>query len=114
MEHILTILLLSIVSALVGFGFKRMQDYDMIFRWYSDWLETLSGKNKFLYYFTKPFGRCIICNTTWIGMLLTFILFPVLFKQSSLLVFDIIIVGVASAGIVVLITNKYETMQNAL
>lgn len=110
MEHVLTLLLMSIVAALVGFGFKRMQDYDMIFEWYGKWLNYLASKNKFLYYLTKPFGRCIICNTVWIGMLLTFIFFP----RQHLLVFDIITVGFASAGIVVMITNKYELMQNAL
>lgn len=146
---------MSIVAAFVGFGFKRMQDPDMIFSWYGEWLNYLSGnpfrtlrskiflfkfwwntlrpyskrfkfdyskdkfamhpvpvykQSKFLYYFTKPLGRCIICNTVWIGMLLTFILFP----MQHLIVFDIITVGVASAGIVVLISNKYELMQNAL
>lgn len=110
MEHIMAILLLSIISAFVGFGFQRMQDFDMIFRWYHNWLESLSDKNKFWYYFTKPLGRCIICNTTWIGMFLAFMFF----QDLPLLFLSIFIVGVASAGIVVLITNKYETMQNAL
>jgi hypothetical protein len=154
MEHILAILLLSIVAAFVGFGFKRMQDFDMIFEWYGKWLAYLAGhkfwtftytvlmikiawnrkvfkwlqfdlnndkymsnpnlvqrkESKFLYYFTKPLGRCIICNTTWIGMFLGFILF----RDLPLLFINIFTVGVASAGIVVMISNKYELMQNAL
>jgi archaellum biogenesis protein FlaJ (TadC family) len=131
MIHLIAILLLSTVSALVGFGFRRMQDPDMIFEWYRKWLEKLPIKkdplwftefhhtneyikSKFIYYLTKPLGICIICNTTWIGMLLTFIFAPVIFEDSSLLVFDIIIVGIVSAGIVVMISNKYEQIQNTL
>lgn len=147
---------MSIIAAFVGFGFKRMQDPDMIFYSYGNWLTYMAytefktfrysifafkswwnlrrpcsnrfkfnfSKDKFaisanipmrrksrlMYYLTKPIGRCIICNTTWIGMLLVFIFFP----RQHLIVFDIITVGVASAGIVVMIANKYETMQNAL
>jgi hypothetical protein len=152
MEHILALLLMSIISAWVGFGFNRMQDPDMIFSWYKDWLEYLAGhkfktlrfriflfkiswngrmpiylwfdlskakymnfstvparkKSKFLYYFTKPIGRCIICNTTWIGMCLGFIFF----RTNPRFVLDTLIVGVASAGIVVMIINKYHNLQN--
>lgn len=109
MNDISAILLLSIVSALVGFGFQRMMDPYMIFRFYHDWLEEISAKNLTLYYITKPFGRCIVCNTTWIGIVLSIIFFdPPLFPLYM------IIVGVASAGIVVLIANIYEYLQNAL
>ena len=130
MIHLFAILLLSIISALVGFGFQRMMDPNMIFEWYHKWLEKFPyiydstwyldvraeryKKSKFLYYLTKPLGICIICNTTWIGMLLTFIFSRVIFEDSSFLVLDIITVGVASAGIVVMIVNKYEQMQRVL
>jgi hypothetical protein len=151
MEHIMALLLLSIISAYIGFGFNRMQDPDMIFEWYGNWLNYLAGfrfktighrifhfklwwnylrpnsrwfkfdfskeiskdctirrKSKFLYYITKPLGRCIICNTTWIGMFLGFIFF----RDLPLLFLNIFIVGVASAGIVVMIINRYHNLQD--
>lgn len=124
----MALLLLSIISAYIGFGFNRMQDPDMIFAWYKEWLEQLpysikelsyeealatgktriKRKNKLIYYITKPLGICIICNTTWIGMFLAFMLF----RGQPLLFLNIFIVGVASAGIVVMIINKYHNLQN--
>jgi len=110
MNDITAIFLLSIISAFVGFGFQRMMDFDMIFFWYGEWLQKTSKKNLTLYYVTKPLGRCILCNTTWIGVMLTI----VFFYDPPLFLLYMLIVGVASAGMVIIIVNLYHLIQNAL
>jgi hypothetical protein len=107
MNYLISILLLSIICAFIGFGFNRMQDPDMIFSWYKNLLEYLGSKSKILHYIVKPLGMCIICNTTWIGMISAFITL----HQHKLLLFSVISVGVCSAGIVVLIINKFNQLQ---
>lgn len=150
-SHILSLLILSIISAFIGFAFQRMMDADMIFEKYKDFLNYLANKkwyhygyvrlniklslNKYLpkwlrfdilndtfvydsskyikskstilYYITKPLGRCVICNTTWIGIILT--LFYSNMEWRTILY--CIIVGCTSAGLVVLIVNYYNMLQ---
>jgi hypothetical protein len=135
LDLLIALILLSIISAFIGFGFNRMQDPDMIFQWYREWLNrmpyipikryqidylsTVSNpkpilttirhkKSMFLYYLSKPLGLCIICNTTWIGMILTTIF---LFKGDWIIILYDLIVGCSSAGLVVLIVNKYNQLQ---
>jgi hypothetical protein len=128
LSHILSILILSIVSAFIGLGFNKMQDDGMAFTWYKDWLNRMPyrfrdltplemletgkthhmHKSKFLYYLTKPLGLCIICNTTWIGMIACLI---VATKWNYMLIFDVIATGMSSAGIVILLINKYNQLQ---
>lgn len=124
---IFSLLILSIISAFVGFSFNRMQDPDMIFEWYKDWLTKLPykenpkfwhdvhatryDKNMFLYYLSKPLGLCIICNTTWIGILICLIVTE---HYSLMTIFNCITVGVTSAGIVTLIINKYNQLNKMI
>lgn len=161
MEYLATLLLLSFISSLVGFGFYIMLDEDMIFYWYKKILDYLASNKfkiikyrvfefklwynisimtkihfiklpyfnlgnsiyfrcskdishkqcKFLYYITKPLGRCVICSTTWIGIIITLIIVN---QLSWLQLFDCIIVGVSSATLVCLISNYYHKIQNEL
>lgn len=133
-SHIVELLLLVLFSALIGFGFNKMQEPDMIFEWYKEWLNKLPyikhtyspleliensmisnvkpyRKSMFLYYFTKPLGLCIICNTTWIGIMLTLILLPI---PISIRIFCAICVGVASASIVIFLENLFKLIQKSI
>ena len=116
---IMELLGFTILSSLIGFGFNVMQEPDMVFAKYRDFLNWLcwikddnyplnSSSNKykksmFFYYLTKPLGLCVICNTTWIGIITTLILLDI---PIGLRIFCSICVGVASAGLVTLIVRK--------
>ena len=63
------------------------------------------SRSKFLYYITKPLGRCIICNTTWIGIIITFLLFNLPILPMILLSIGI---GMTSASLVTLISSIYN------
>jgi hypothetical protein len=108
METIISILLLSIICAFIGFGFNKMQDPDMIFFWYKNLLNYIGHKSKFLHYLVKPLGICIICNTTWIGILSSYIIL----HPQKLLLFSMMSVGVCSAGIVIIIVNIFNRLQS--
>jgi hypothetical protein len=130
LEYLKILIALSFLSALMGFGFQRMMDFGMIFEWYKRWLERMPYrpnpaycydvnadkyiKSKFLYYVSKPLGICIICNTTWIGIINTIIASIIIFSKFNwIIVASCIIVGVSSAAIVVLIVNLYNKLQRS-
>jgi hypothetical protein len=77
-------------------------------RWFNKSSEQSRKKSKFLYYITKPLGRCIICNTTWIGFILTLLIVNV---NSWIIIIHCLIVGISAASIVILITNYYNKLQ---
>jgi hypothetical protein len=120
------LILLSILSALIGFGFNKMMTEGMIFEKYHDWLESLPYKpnpkfgkdvgaksyiySKFLYYLSKPLGLCIVCNTTWIGIIVSTIVYG---KWNLMLLFNDIAVGVASGAIVIFLENKFKAIQRS-
>jgi len=136
---ILSLLLLSVMSALIGFGFNKIQDHDMLLEWYPDFLTRLIYvKNKnllfdietqamgssdniivaktykkrmFWHYITKPLGLCIVCNTVWIGMLLTLVFVDVYTWKT---IVYCIITGVTSGAIVIFLTNKYKQLQKSI
>ena len=124
---VISILFISIISAFVGFGFNAMLQPDMIFDWYREFLEQLPvvrdrafpydsdhkyyKESRILYYLTKPLGICIICNTTWIGMIIAAFYFKPVSNYSLIHVISCIITGVASAGIVIIITNIHRKLQ---
>ena len=151
LSHIVELLLLALFSALIGFGFNKMQDPDMIFERYKDWLEYLANskhitlksvicnvllvpaykfkwvkiqrfivfsswyhtlrKYKFLYYLTKPLGLCIVCNTTWIGIVLTLLAMHTLSFIGGVCA---ICVGIASASIVIFFENLFKLIQKSI
>jgi hypothetical protein len=84
-----------------------MMDPDMIFTFYGKWLSKLSKKSSLWFHITKPLGRCVICNTTWIGMISAFIIFP----MHGLFIYYIFATGICSAGMVIIITNLFEFLQ---
>ena len=121
---VINLLFISILSAFAGFGFNIMQTSGMAFESYKDFLEELPRikdkdfpynsehtyykESKFLYYLAKPLGLCIVCNTTWIGMIITILYL----KELSLLhLLLTVFTGVASAGIVTLINNYYNKLR---
>ena len=121
---VISLLFISIISAFVGFGFNMIQTPGMLFEFYKDFLEALPHikdrnfpydsehtyykESKFLYYLSKPLGLCIVCNTTWIGMIMA----AFYLKEWSVLHLILtIFTGVASAGIVVLISNYYYKLK---
>lgn len=123
----LLILILSIISAFIGFGFQRMMDYDMIFEWYGNFLRKLPyfpnprypmhadafqyKRVNWIYYLTKPLGACILCNTTWIGIIFSSIIF---IMYDMKIIFPSICVGICSAGIVIIIQNVFTYIQSKL
>ena len=48
-----------------------------------------------LYLFNKPLGKCMICNTTWIGFIIAY--------HKDFTLFWIIVIGVASTGSITLL-----------
>ena len=155
-SHIVELLLLALFSALIGFGFNKIQEPDMIFEKYKEVLEYLAGNKfrtwrfniflfkvwwngwtvvpdwltfnapedkwwitsphisvkqyKFLYYLTKPLGLCIVCNTTWIGIVLTLSTAHTLSFIGGVCA---ICVGVASASIVIFLENLFKLIQKS-
>lgn len=151
--NISELLLIALFSALIGFGFNKMMDARMIFKWYKDCLEYLANNNwttlgfrififklninhyfnkdifnlietnyiqgkcntnkqsKLLYYICKPLGLCIICNTTWIGIIITIVLLPV---PIPIKIFYAICVGIVSASIVIFLENLFKLIQKQL
>jgi hypothetical protein len=107
MNQLISILLLSIICAFVGFAFNKMQDPDLIFGWYKSLLQNVGSRSRFLHYIVKPLGLCIICNTTWIGFITTVIVNP----HQKLLPFNMLAVGMCSAGMVILIINYFNNLQ---
>ncbi|MCK9429949.1 MAG: hypothetical protein M0R17_08085 [Candidatus Omnitrophica bacterium] len=65
------------------------------------------SRSKFLYYITKPLGRCIICNTTWIGIILSLLILDMQFEFKIL---STICVGCASAALVTIITVIHKRL----
>lgn len=128
--HVASLFMLSMLSAFVGFGFARITDDGMIFSKYREFLEWLCywkdakylhnvdaikyKKSTFFYYLTKPLGLCIICNTVWIAIIICSIIwiiisnFTVVNYWVWILIFDCIISGTASAGLVTLIVNEFN------
>ena len=111
LSHLITLLLLSVISALVGFGFRRMMEPEMIFHQYRKLLTNLGDKSKLLKYITKPFGMCIICNSTWIGIILTFVFIP---EFNWFTVISAVIVGCTTAGFVTLLSTYYYALKDKL
>jgi hypothetical protein len=107
MNQLISILLLSIICAFAGFAFNKMQDVDMIFMWYKNTLRKIGHKSQLLHYVVKPLGLCVICNTTWIGFITTFVLNP----HQKYLLFNMLAVGMCSAGMVILIINYFNHLQ---
>jgi hypothetical protein len=56
----------------------------------------------------KPLGLCEICNTTWIGIISVILLTK---KYTWITLLDCVFVGVASAAVVILISNYYHKLQ---
>ena len=121
---ITSILFISIISAFVGFGFNKMMEPGMLFEFYRDFLEAVPWSrdkrfpydsttqkyklNLFLVYLVKPLGKCIVCNTTWIGILIASLMTETWNWQA---VVQCVICGVASAGIVIIIVNVFNKLQ---
>lgn len=122
--HIEELLLLALFSALIGFAFNKMMEPDMVFNWYKDlliefcWIKNpkypmdsdanILKLSKFRVYLTKPLGLCIVCNTIWIGIILSLIIIPI--PVISRIVLSIL-TGCASGGIVILIENLFKRLQ---
>lgn len=121
---VISLLFISIISAFVGFGFNMMQSPGMLFEWYKEFLINFAiikdkrfpydsdgnyyKESKFLRELSKPLGYCLVCNTTWIGMIMA----AFYLKEWSVLHLILaIFTGVASAGIVVLISNYYYKLK---
>lgn len=111
LSHLSVLILLSVLSTFVGFGFQRMMEPEMIFYSYHNLLNTIYHKHVLLAYFTKPLGMCIICNSTWIGIILTFVFIP---EFNWFIVISAIIVGCITAGLVSLLNTKYHLLKNKL
>jgi len=152
--HIITILIISFVSALIGIAFNRIQQPDMILAPYRKWLEYINNrkyksfrfrwfefklwftynttfnivnkanleylmlhkdkwyndstkracnKSKFINSLTKPLGLCIVCNTFWIGVIVS-ILFTKDINFLQLLIQSIII-GLSSIGFLIIVKD---------
>jgi hypothetical protein len=82
------------VVALVGYSFQVMMSRrdDMIFGFYQGWLVLLSETGKLGKYIAKPLGLCIICNTTWIGLITALFIFNLSFIFS-------LIIAISAAGL---------------
>jgi len=100
---------LIIIIALVGYGFQLMLNHkdNMIFGFYELWLVKLSKKNKFWHWITKPLGLCIICNTTWIGFLISAIFYQLAWWQ-------VLCIGIAAAGLANFIQLSATYLKNHL
>ena len=110
LSHIFTLILLSVVAASVGFGFQRMLDPDMIFGKYGGLLRRYPNSKWFIY-LAKPLGLCIICNSTWIGIILTFVFMP---EFNWFILVSAIVVGCMTAGIVAFISMLYHLIKSRL
>lgn len=62
---------------------------------------------KVLYYITKPLGLCIICNTTWIGIISGIVLLDMPIGQK---IFSSILIGVASGGLVTIVKLDHKRL----
>jgi hypothetical protein len=93
---------LIFLIALVGFTFQLMTDprEEMIFSFYGRFLIKLSKRNKLWFHITKPLGLCIVCNTVWIGLLLTLFFF----NESIILS---LILSISAAGVANIIQLTY-------
>jgi hypothetical protein len=98
----MSMLELILIAALLGFGFRLMMDHteEMLFGWYNLLLIKLRNRSIFGAYIAKPLGLCIICNTTWIGIMLAW------YKAKPII--EMIIIGGAAAGLVTLISVTYK------
>lgn len=75
----------------------------MIFEFYKNWLNHIKHTHPKLMYVCKPAGLCIVCNTTWIGFIISILL--------GLELFYILIVGISGATIVILLENIFKKLQ---
>lgn len=93
---------LILISALLGFGFRLMLDHteQMIFGWYNLLLIKMRRNYPWTSYLAKPLGLCIVCNTTWIGMMVAW--------YSNKGFIEMIIIGGAAAGLVTIISVAYR------
>lgn len=154
MNNLITILILSFISAMIGFAFNKIQQPDMILypykkwlehinsiefkslrfrlfelkiwltynttfniidktnleylmlhkdKWYNDSTKSVSNKSKLINSLTKPLGLCIICNTFWIGIIMS-ILF---IKDISFtkLIIQSTITGLTSIGFIIILKD---------
>ena len=111
LSHLAALVVLSIIAAFIGFGFQRMMDVEMIFYPYRKLITDLRYKSKALKYLTKPLGMCIICNSTWIGIILTFVFIP---EFNWFTIISAIIVGCTTAGFVTLLSTYYQILKDKL
>ena len=89
-----------LIAALVGQGFHLYLDKEMIFATYGAWLrKSRKGISRHL---VKPLGACILCNTTWIGIILTILSNEYTWPK---IIWVAIVIGVGSAGLVAVINS---------
>jgi hypothetical protein len=67
---------MTIMVAFIGYAFNIFSDpkSDMIFSWYGRILVRFKNSGRFGKYVSMPLGLCIMCNTFWIGFILSFYL----------------------------------------
>lgn len=72
-------------------------------KWYNDSTKSVSNKSKLINSLTKPLGLCIICNTFWIGIIMS-ILF---IKDISFtkLIIQSTITGLTSIGFIIILKD---------
>jgi hypothetical protein len=94
-----------LISALVGIAFQSYMESGMIFGFYGKILKRM-GLTSFGKKIAKPLGVCIICNTTWVGMIIAF--------KMKYDVFDILIIGIAASGLVIILSNCLEFIKEKM
>lgn len=72
-------------------------------KWYNDSTKSASSKSKLLDSITKPLGLCIVCNTFWIGVIITLLFI----KDTNFiqLIVLCIITGLSSIGFLDILNN---------
>jgi hypothetical protein len=96
---------LIIISGLIGLAFQSFIEPEMIFGFYGIWLKKM-GRTPLGKKLAKPLGGCIICNTTWIGIIVALLQRDPEYAAGGLmLIVKAIIIGVAASGVAIILNT---------